>query len=101
MQKKMYKTDFTKQHKKFVLSLQYNGDDSYLFVDGVQQLKFKNKESEIKRAHLSLGNLSTDFSTTNMTKTGLYGNVYDFPVEYVPINSVKTIYDIQVLNEEK
>ena len=71
----MYKTDFTEQDKKFALSLQYNGDDSYLFVNGVQQLKFKTKESEIKRAHLSLGKLSTDFSTRNMTKTGLYGNV--------------------------
>ena len=49
----MYKTDFTEQDKKFVLSLQYNGDDNYLFVNGVQQLKFKTKESEIKRAHLS------------------------------------------------
>ena len=29
---KLYKTDFTKQDKKFVLSLHYNGDDSCLFV---------------------------------------------------------------------
>ena len=33
---KKYKTDFTKQDKKFVLSLHCNGDNSYLFVNGVQ-----------------------------------------------------------------
>ena len=49
---KMYKTDFTEQDKKFALSLHYNGDNSYLFVNGVQQLKFKAKDSEIKRVHL-------------------------------------------------
>ena len=32
---KMYKTDLTEQDEKFVLSLLYNGDDSYLFVNGV------------------------------------------------------------------
>ena len=29
-----------------------------------------------------------------ITKTGLYGNVYVFAVDYVGINDVKTIYDI-------
>ena len=82
---KMYKTNFTEH---------YIGDDSYLFVNGIQQLKLKTKSSEIKRLHLSLRNISTDFSTTNATKTGLYGNVYNFPVDYVPISGVKTIYDI-------
>ena len=91
---KLYKTDFTEQDKKFVLSLHYNGDDSYLFVNGVQQSKFKTKSSEIHRNPFVLGNISTDCSTTNSTKTGLYGNVYDFAVDYVPINSVGTIYDI-------
>ena len=91
---KLYKTDFTEQGKKLVLSLHYNGDDSYLFVNGVQQLRFKTKNSKIQRNPLVLGNISTDFSTTNAEKAGLYGNVYDFAIDYVPINSVGTIYDI-------
>ena len=90
----LYKTDFTAQDKKFVLPLHYNSDKSYLFVNGVQQLKFKTKNSEIARNLLCLGNLSTDWSTTNATKTGLYCNVYDFAVDYVPISGVKTIHDI-------
>ena len=91
---KLYKTDFTEQDKKFVLSLHYSRDDSYLFVNGVQQLKFKTKKSEIKRVPLCLGNISADFSATNATKTGLYGNFYDFAVDYVLISGVKTISDI-------
>ena len=75
--------------------MHYNGDDSYLFVNGVQQLKFKTKASEIQRNPLVLGNISTDFSTKNSTKPGLYSNIYDFAVHYVPISGVKTIYDIR------
>ena len=29
---KLYKTNFTEPNKKFVLSLHYNGDNSYLFI---------------------------------------------------------------------
>ena len=74
--------------------LHYINNDSYLFVNGVDQLKFKTKNSEIQRNPLALGNLSTDFSTTNSSKTSLFGSVYDFVVDYVPINGVKTIYNI-------
>ena len=91
---KMCKTNFTEPNKKFVLSLHYNGDNSYLFVNGVQQLKFKTKNSGIKRIPLRLGNISLDASTTNQTKTGLYGRIYDFAVDYVPISNVGKIYDI-------
>ena len=54
----------------------------------------KQKNSEIKRVPLSLGNISGDFSSTNATKTGLYGSFYDFAVDYVPLNNVETMYDI-------
>ena len=52
----VYPTNFTEQDKKFVLSLHYNGDNSYSFVNGVHQVKFKTKDSEIKRIPLCLGN---------------------------------------------
>ena len=91
---KLYKTNFTEPNKKFVLSLHYNGDNSYLFVNGIQELKFKTKNSEIQKNLLCLGNLSSDWSTTNSTKTSLHGNVYDFAVDYEPISGVKTIYNI-------
>ena len=76
------------------MSLHYNSDNSYLFVNGSQELKFKLSVNYLDKNLLSVGNISSDWSLTNSTKTGLYGNVYDFAVDYVGINGVKTIYDI-------
>ena len=45
-------------NKKFVLSVHYNGDNSYLFINSIQQYKFKTKNSEIKPNKLNLGNIS-------------------------------------------
>ena len=44
---------------------------------------------------LCLGNISSDWSVTNATKAGLYGNVYDFAADYVPISGVKIILDMR------
>ena len=90
----LYKTNFTKPNKKFVLSLHYNGNDSYLFVNGVQQLKFKSAITHADRNLLCLGNFSSDWSLTSLTQTSMFGDVYDFAVDYVKINGAKTIYDI-------
>ena len=38
---KKYFRNFTEPNVKFVLSLHYNDNDSYLFVNGRQELKFK------------------------------------------------------------
>ena len=45
-EKKFYR-NFTDPGKKFVLSLHCNGDDSYLFVNGRQELKFKCKTDQL------------------------------------------------------
>ena len=44
---KIYSQTFTAANKKFVLSLHYNGDDSYLFVNVKRELKFKAKDDQI------------------------------------------------------
>ena len=44
---KNYCRNFTDPGKKYVLSLYYNGDDSYLFINGRQELKFKAKNRSI------------------------------------------------------
>ena len=75
---KIYKTNFTEQSKMFVLPLHYNGDNSYLFVNGSQALKLKSSVNSLDRNLLCVGNISSDWSLTNGIKTGLYGNVYDF-----------------------
>ena len=67
---KMYLINFTVTKKKFCLSLHYNGENSYLFVNGPENYKFKVKDSEIVTAPLCLGNISKDWSVDNMKKMG-------------------------------
>ena len=55
---KMYSQNFTQPSTKFVLSLHYNGDNSYLFVNGRQELKFKCKADQLVKQKLCIGNLS-------------------------------------------
>ena len=79
---RMYPINFTKNNKKFCLSLHYNIANNYLFVKGTEIYKFKVKDSEIVTTSLCLGNTSKDFSVDNMKKTGLNGYVYEFSVDY-------------------
>ena len=90
---KMYSINFSATRRRFSLSLHHNGTNSYLFVNGVEIIKFKAKDSKIVAYPLYLGNISKDFSTSNMKKTGLYGSVYDFSVDYGDI-SVDNILNI-------
>ena len=62
--------------------MHYNGANSHLFVNGEEVSKFKAKNSEIVASPLCLGNISKDWSTDNMKKTGLNGYVYEFNVDY-------------------
>ena len=73
---------YTVTKKKFSLRLYYNGANSYLFVNGTEIYKFKVKDSEIVAIPLCLGNISKDWSTDNMKRTGFNGYVYDFSVDY-------------------
>ena len=68
---KLYSQNFTAANKKFVLSLHYNGDDSYLFVNGKRELKFKAKDDQTVKEILCLGNISDDWTAANAQKTGL------------------------------
>ena len=60
---KMYYRNFRYLGKKFVLSLHYNGDDSYLFVNGRQELKFKAKTDQLVKEKLCIGNLNDQWTT--------------------------------------
>ena len=79
--------------KKFCLSLNYNGADSCLFVNGTEIIKFKAKYSEIVATPLCLENISKDWIVDNMKSTGFNGYVYDFSVDYDAI-VVDDILDI-------
>ena len=90
----MYYRCFTDPGHKFVLSLHYNGNNSYLHVNGNQELKFKAKTDQLVKQKLCLGNLSDQWFTSESEKTGLYGKIYDFVVDYEQIVGTTKILDM-------
>ena len=65
-----------------------------MFVSGRQELKFKCKTDQLVKEKLCIGNLSDQWTTSESEKTGLYGSIYDFVVDYEQIVGVKAIYDM-------
>ena len=97
---KMYSPDFTIANKTFCLSLHYNGNDSYLFVNVKEVIKFKAKNQSVS-GKLSLGNISADFNREDRKSTGLYGYVCDFSVDYQAIANDKILDIHQYLMKKK
>ena len=75
--------------------MHYDRANSYLFVNGIEIIKFKAEDSKIV-APVCLGNIFVgDFPADRMKKkTGLYGSVFDFNVDY-RITAVDDILNIQ------
>ena len=92
---KMYSPNFSAENKTFCLSLHYNGDNSYLFVNGKEVTKFKATDFKSKANQLASGSISTsaNLSTSDIEDSKLYGNVYDVSLNYSSISNDK-IYDI-------
>ena len=90
---KLYLVNVIVTRKKFCLRLKQHKANSYLLVNGTENIKFKAKDSEIVATLLCLGNISKDWSVDNMKSTGFNGYVYDFSVDYNPI-AVDDILDI-------
>ena len=63
-----YPINFTQSGKRFVLSLHYNGRNSFLFVNTAKIYQFKAKDSEIKDYTQCLASISKDFAINNMKK---------------------------------
>ena len=97
---KIYSINFTKVNTKLCLSLHYNGANNYLFVNGTEIHKFTAKGSGIVPNNFCLGNVSKDFSASNMKKTGFNGHTFDFSVIYDAID-VDNILDIHKYLMEK
>ena len=86
---KNYWRNFTDPGKKFI-----NGDESYFFVNGRQELEFKAKTDQLVKEKLCIANLSDQWTASESEKTGLYGNIYEFLVDYQAIVGVGPIYDM-------
>ena len=80
---KKFGISFSKANTKFCLRLHYNGDNSYLFVNGKEIFKLKADNKNINfPAQFCLGSISNQFSTF----FSLNGNVYDFSVDYSSVD---------------
>ena len=86
--------NFAVRKKKFVSSLHYDGTNSYLFVNGTEIYKYKAKDCQIIANPLCLGNISRDWSTDNMKRTGFTGYLYDFSAgyNYIGVDDIKNIH---------
>ena len=65
-----------------------------VFVNGKEIHKFTAKDSMIVLNGLCLGNVSKDFSASNMKKTGFNDYIYDFSVDYdtIDVNDILGIH---------
>ena len=64
----IYYINFTQSNDRFVLSIDYNGSNNFLFVNATKIYQLKAKNSEIKEYALCLGNISKDFTIDKMKK---------------------------------
>ena len=91
------KTNCTIPDKKFVLSVHYdatdNNSESFLFIIGVKQYKFKVDKNEIVARKLNLGSISNN-SVLHYSHT-MNGNIYSFALDY----KLTTTDKIQKINK--
>ena len=76
---KKFSINFSKANTRFCLSLYYNVDNSYLFVNGKEIFKFKADNRNINfPTQFCLGSISNGFGTTESREVYLNKNVHDF-----------------------
>ena len=63
-----YSINFSRSNRYVRIILDYNGSNSFLFVNPTEIYQFKSKDPEMKKYPLSLGTFSEDFSANNMKK---------------------------------
>ena len=85
VQQKKISTNFSKAKTKFCLSLHYNGDESYLYVNETEICKFKAHDN-ISWYNFCIAKVSKDFTKDEQSEIFLNGAVYDFSVDH---NSIK------------
>ena len=65
-----------------MLSLHYNGPDSYLYINGEQLYKFTAKTQLPYTKEINLSILSDEFTDSEAKQVALKGKVYEFSVDF-------------------
>ena len=67
--------------------MDYNADNSYLFVNGKDVFKFKADNNNVNfLTQFCFRSISNGFSATGSRKVSLNRNVYDFSIDYNSID---------------
>ena len=74
VEEKRISFNLSKANTKFCLSLHYNGDESYLYLDKTKIYKFKTKDN-ITWYNFCLGSVSQDFTKDEQNEISLNGTV--------------------------
>ena len=81
-QKKKIDINSTKAKTKFCFSLQYNVDNSYLYVNGKEIYNFKASNKNVNSpSQFCLGSIQNEFDSGGLNEVSFKGNVYDFSVD--------------------
>ena len=88
---KLYSRNFTVDNQIFCLSLHYNGDNSYLFVNSRKVTKFKTNNFELINYRMCLGGLSKDYK---LDKKSVLGN----DVYYIGYITKKPQWNVNIVN---
>ena len=82
-QRKSLALVLVKKMRKIYLSVHYNDDKSYLFINGKEICKFKSDNKNVKfPTQFCLGSISNGFRATESKEVSLNGNLYNFSVDY-------------------
>ena len=69
------------------MSLHYNDNNSYLFLNGKEIFKFKANNKNVNfPIQFCLGSIFNGFSAAESREVSLNGNVYDFSINYNSID---------------
>ena len=80
---KEFSINISKVRTKFCLGLHYRHDNSYLFANRKEIIKFKASDKTVNfLTQFCLGSIPNGFGATEFREVSLKENVYDFLVDY-------------------
>ena len=86
----MFNINFSKANIKSCLTLHYNGDNNYLFVNEIETHTFKaDNKNVIILTQFCLESTYNYFGPNNIKEVSLKEHVYDFSVDYNAIDNLK------------
>ena len=81
------KFSISKANTKFCLSLHYNGNNSYLFINGKEIYKFKTSNKNVNLpTRFFLRSISNKLGAIDFKEVWLKENVFHFSVDYNTID---------------